>query len=68
MISIEHSLKFVTTLDENDPTAKRLLALSHDDQVGMLEGLLKAVIAPRLAPILKDVNEGNSWATLEVVA
>ena len=52
MKQIEHSLKFITELDENDPTAKRLLSLSKEGQIAMLEGMLKQIIVPKLKPIL----------------
>lgn len=66
MKTIQHSLKFITELDETDPTAQRLLALPKDQQIFMLESLLKEIIAPKIAPILDEVNAGNSWANLKV--
>jgi len=66
MVIIEHSLKFVTELDETNPTAIRLLTLEKEMQIQMLEGLLKEVLAPMIQPALDEVNEGNSWATLKV--
>jgi len=66
-ISIQHSLEFVTELDETNPIARRLLALSNDEQVELLEGMLKALVAPQLQPILDELNEGNTYATLKVV-
>ena len=66
MKTIQHSLKFITELDETDPTAQRLLALPKDQQIFMLESLLKQLIAPKIAPILDEVNAGNSWANLKV--
>ena len=68
MNQIEHSLKFITELDENDPTAKRLLSLSKEGQIAMLEGMLKQIIVPKLKPILDEVNANNSFALLKVVA
>jgi F0F1-type ATP synthase delta subunit len=67
MKQIEHSLKFITELDENDPTAKRLLSLPKQNQIAMLEGMLKQIIAPKLKPILDEVNANNSFALLRVV-
>lgn len=66
MKSIKHNLTFVVELDENDNTAKRLLALSNEQQIQFLEQALKDMVAPRLEPILKELNEGNSWAQLKV--
>jgi hypothetical protein len=66
MVLIEHNLRFVTELDETNPTAIRLLSLEKEMQVEMLEGLLKEVLAPMIQPALDEVNEGNSWAILKV--
>lgn len=67
MKTIKHSLNFVTELDENDPTAKRLLALPETQQILMLEGLLKEVLLPKIQPTLDEINAGGSWAILKVV-
>ena len=67
MKTIEHSLRFITELDENDPTAQRILSLPETMQINILEGLLKALNAPALKPILDECNAGNSYATLKVV-
>jgi hypothetical protein len=66
MVLIEHSLRFVTELDETNPTAIRLLNLEKEMQIKMLEGLLKEVLTPMIQPALDEVNAGNSWATLKV--
>jgi len=66
MKTISHSLNFVTELDENDPTAQRLLALPKADQILMLEGLLKEVLLPTIQPALDEINAGGSWAILKV--
>jgi hypothetical protein len=66
MITINHSLQFVTELDETHPIAKQLLALPTIDQVAMLEAMLKELLAPRLQPALDELNAGNSYATLKV--
>ena len=67
MVKIPHTLKFETELDENNPTARRLLSLPYAEQVAMLEGMLKALVAPKLADILDELNENNSFALLKVV-
>jgi len=67
MKTIVHHLEFVTEFDENHPVAKQLLSLPHDFQVTMLEGMLKDLIAPRLSPILDEINAGSSYAVLKVV-
>jgi hypothetical protein len=66
MITIEHSLKFVTEVDETNPTGARLLMLDKQSQVLMLESLLKELIAPTLQPALDEINKGGSWAILKV--
>ena len=66
MITINHSLQFVTELDETNPIAIRLLSLEKDMQVQFLEGLLKDLVAPMLQPTLDEINAGNSWALLKV--
>jgi hypothetical protein len=66
MKTIKHSLKFVTELDENNKTAKQLLALPKAQQVEMLEGMLKNLLVPILQPVIDELNEGNSYATLKV--
>lgn len=66
MKTIEHNLKFVTEVDETHPTAIRLLQLPEVMMVGMLESMLKELVAPALTETLDHINEGNSWATLKV--
>lgn len=66
MINIEHSLKFVTELDETNPTAQRLLALPKQQQILMLEGLLKEVLLPAITPAIDEINAGGSWAIVKV--
>ena len=66
MVKIEHSLKFVTEVDENHPIGMQLLALSQEMQKEMLEGMLKEMLAPRIQPALDEINEGGSYAILKV--
>ena len=66
MKKITHSLQFVTELDETHPTAIRLLSLTDEMQVLMLEGMLKELLAPMIQPALDELNAGNSFATLKV--
>lgn len=68
MVKVEHSLKFVTELNEAHPMAQRLLSLPHSEQVKMLEGMLNHFITPKLSPIIDELNAGSSWAILKVVA
>ena len=66
MTNIEHSLKFVTELDETNPTAQRLLSMPEPMQIAMLEGMLKEMILPAIQPVIDEINEGGSWAILKV--
>jgi hypothetical protein len=67
MVSVEHSLKFVTEFDENHPIAKQALALPHSDLIAMLEGMLKDLLVPALLPEINKINENGSYAILKVV-
>jgi hypothetical protein len=66
MVKIEHSLKFVTEVDENHPIGIRLLSLEKEMQVAMLEGMLKELLAPRIQPALDELNERGTYAILKV--
>lgn len=66
MVKVEHSLKFVTELDETHPTSMQLLALSEEMRVHMLESMLKELLAPRIQPALDEINAGGTFAILKV--
>jgi hypothetical protein len=66
MVKIEHSLKFVTEVDETHPVGMQLLSLQKEMQVEMLEGMLKEMLAPRIQPALDEINAGGSYAILKV--
>jgi hypothetical protein len=68
MTQVEHVLRFVTEVDETNPTGALLLALDKEMQIAMLEGMLKELIAPAIQPALDEINAGGSWAILKVVA
>ena len=65
---IKHSLQFITELDETNPTAKKILALDKPMQIAILEGMLMDLLAPAIQPAIDELNAGNSFATLKVVA
>ena len=67
MKTVEHSLRFITELDETDPTAQQLLSLDKDMQALLLEGMLHTLLVPDIMPIIDNLNAGNSFATLKVV-
>lgn len=66
MVKVEHSLKFVTEIDETHPVGMQILALESTMRKTMLEGLLKEVLAPRIQPALDEINENGSYAILKV--
>jgi hypothetical protein len=66
MVKINHSLNFVTEVDETHPVGMQLLALSQEMQKEMLEGMLKEMLAPRIQPALDEINAGGSYAILKV--
>jgi hypothetical protein len=66
MTKVEHSLKFVTEFDETHPVALQALSIPHSDLVKMLEGMLKDLVAPAIAPILDEINARGSYAILKV--
>jgi len=66
MVKIEHYLKFVTEVDETHFVSQRLLQLSEIEQVKLLESMLKELIAPRIQPVLDEINERGTYAILKV--
>lgn len=68
MKTIKHSLHFITELDETNPAAQQLLSLSKLDQVKILEAMLKELLVPAISKQIDELNAGNSYATLKVVA
>lgn len=67
MKQIKHNLTFITKiLNEDEPTAKRLLALPEKTQIVFLESMLKDLVKPFLDERLAQLNEGNTWAVLEI--
>jgi hypothetical protein len=66
MTKVEHVLRFVTEVDETNPTGAMLLALDESDQILMLEGMLKSILAPAIKPAIDEINAGGSWAILKV--
>jgi hypothetical protein len=67
MVTVEHSIKFVTEFDETHPISQRFLQLGEPAQVKMLEGMLKALVLPAIEPVIKNINEGGTYAILKVV-
>jgi hypothetical protein len=44
----------------------QLLALSEEMRIAMLEGMLKELLAPRIQPMIDELNENGSYAILKV--
>ena len=65
-MKIQHSLQFVTEFKEGHPVTEQVMALPESMRIEMLEGMLKSLLAPRLQPILDEVNENASYAILKV--
>ena len=63
---VEHNLKFVTEFADNHPVTATMLSLPEDTRILMLESMLKDLVAPRLQPILDEINAGGSYAILKV--
>ncbi len=67
MKTIEHSLRFITELDETNPTAQRLLELDKPTQALLLQAMLHDLLVPDIMPLIDNLNSGNSYAILKVV-
>lgn len=65
-MKIEHNLKFVTEFAEDHPVTAQMLNLPESIRITMLESMLKELIAPKLKPILDEINAGGSYAILKV--
>ena len=66
MINFEHNLKFVTDFQDGHPVTAQMLNLSESMRIEMLESMLKELLAPKLQPILDEINEGGTYAILKV--
>ena len=66
MHKVEHTLKFVTEVDETNPTGARLLALDKYEQIAMLEGALRELVVPVISERLAELNAGGSWAIVKL--
>lgn len=66
MVTVEHSLRFVTEFDESHPQAQLFLRLEKYSQIAMLESMLKELLAPRIQKALDEINENGTYAILKV--
>ena len=67
MINFEHHLKFVTEMQEDHPHTVQMLNMSEEMRTYMLESMLRELLAPRIQPIIDEINAGGSYAILKVV-
>ena len=67
MVKIEHSLKFITEVDETHPVGKQLMAISESMRIELLEGMLRELLAPMIQPAIDEINANGSYAILKVV-
>ena len=67
MVNFEHNLKFVTEMQEDHPHTVQMLNMSEEMRTHMLESMLRELLAPRIQPIIDEINAGGSYAILKVV-
>jgi hypothetical protein len=65
-MKIEHNLKFVTEFKEGHPVTIQMSTLPETLRIQMFDSMLKDLIAPKLGPILDEINAGGSYAILKV--
>jgi hypothetical protein len=65
-MKIEHNLKFVTDFKDEHPVTAQILGMPEVLRIQMLESMLKDLVAPKLGPILDEINKNGSYAILKV--
>jgi hypothetical protein len=63
MVTIPHSVNFVTELDESHPITQRLLSIDNPSK--FLADMLAEMLVSE--GFIDKLNENNSYATLKVV-
>ena len=63
---ITHSLNFETVIDEDSDAYQTILNMPEDFVQTMFENMLKELVAPRLEPVLEELNANGSWAILRL--
>ena len=63
MVTIPHSVNFVTELDENHPITQRLLSIDNPSKF-LADMLAEMLVAEGF---ISKLNENNSYATIKVV-
>lgn len=67
MKSIKHTIKLETVVDEKSVVGMQLLAISAAHRNAILNEMVNDLLAPRIQPILDELNENGSYATLKLV-
>jgi F0F1-type ATP synthase delta subunit len=68
MVTVEHSLKFVTEFDETHPVSQQFLStFDEHERIMLLESMLKDLIAPSIKPLLNEINENGTYAILKLI-
>jgi hypothetical protein len=71
MTTITHpyTLQLQSVVDESNSTVKKLLALTPDEQVMLLNSMVKDLLLKEVEKAIAKLNENSGgWARLEVVA
>lgn len=67
MKSIKHTIKLETVVDEKSVVGMQLLAISAEKRNTILNEMVNDLLAPRIQPILDELNENGSYAILKLV-
>ena len=63
---ITHSLEFETVIAEDSEAFQTIQNMPEEYVKIIFEQMLKDLVAPRLAPILDELNENGSFAILRL--
>ena len=63
---VKHSLEFETVIDEDSEAFERIQNMPEDFVKVMFENMLKELVAPKLEPVLEELNANGSWAILRL--
>ena len=63
---IQHSLQFVTEIDDSHPNAIMLQNMPEEYVKAIFEKMLQELVAPRIQPILEELNENGTFAFLRL--
>jgi hypothetical protein len=63
---IKHALQFETVIDETSEAYFTIQKMPKEFIDSMFTSMLKELVAPRLEPILDELNENGSYAILRL--